>query len=725
MLFSKKLKAGTKRVGLEGLVDNLRNALAVRPADASLAKIAISKEAFSESEATKLVSAVEDLKAILLNVGKENEDVLGGVDAEAAAPTEAQLEAAQAAGILANDPAAALSEQSVVTPAGSEFSEVVSVESLQTVTDGFSKRAFAKEAYDESANRNAASYSIAYNLKAARQDEFGETLFPTVTVTPDNVGFAVSIRLVQVYDDFKRSISGNLDQYNMINIVRGFADPNVLKNELTRAVPVHRTESAQHFAVADVPAAAVVVDGESISTAPLKFNNSFSLIAISQTDALIANGAMDATDSIDPGGLRLRTIYYKIGDNVIKFDVKDLATAVFHGAPQGVHRLQSLNFTTDGLLINKDKTRYNGVALDGALAGVVSGDYIVRVGVQVTGNVNVQTGETSLMSSGLRVTEVQNADGDVVDHTVAGAAKTLADAIIAATAVGYDLIAYRANANRRQRGQLLDIQYFNQLYTVPFRSPITALKPVNSDASSEAGDLAGLISATQIRTSNAAVTQLLETVNTLRNFVDSRETTRGPQVLGVARYLVKATFIEDAVDAVADLDSLTATQRAQDLQALLVNKIRDIAFRLWRDSEYQAMATVMKGGAAETPTVIIATDPYLARYLQIDGDLRTAGAKFDVRLVSTLDQRMKGKIAITFGDFTNVNEPNPLHFGNMAWKPELTLNLPIARGGQISKELTVQPAFLHITNLPILGMIDVSNVSDVIASKVSINSEIQ
>lgn len=724
MLFSKKLKAGAKRVGLEGLVDNLRSSLAMQTPDASLAKIAVSKESFTESDANKLVGAVEDLKTILQRVAKENEEVLG-LNAEEGQITEAQQEAALAAGVLASDPAVALSEQSVATPASNEFSEVVSVESLQTVTDGFSKRAFGKEAYDESANRNAASYSIAYNLKAARQDEFGETLFPTVTVTPDNVGFAVSIRLVQVYDDFKRSISGNLDQYNMINIVRGFADPNVLKNELTRAIPVHRTESTQHFAVADVPASNVVVDGESISTAPLKFNNSFSLIAISQTDALLANGAMDTTDSIDPGGLRLRSIYYKIGDNVIKFDVKDLATAVFHAAPQGVHRLQTLNFTTNDLLVNKDKTRYNGVALNGALAGVVSGDYIVRVGVQVTGNVNVQTGETSLMTSGLRVTQVQNADGDVVDHTVAGAAKTLADAIIAATAVGYDLIAYRANANRRQRGQLLDIQYFNQLYTVPFRSPITALKPVNSDASNEAGDLAGLISATQIRTSNAAVTQLLETANILKQFVDSRETTRGPQVLGVARYLVKATYIEDAVDAVADLDSLTATQRAQDLQALLVNKVRDIAFRLWRDSEYQAMATVMKGGAADTPTVIIATDPYLARYLQIDGDLRTAGAKFDVRLVSTLDERMKGKIAITFGDFTNTNEANPLHFGNMAWKPELTLNLPIARGGQISKELTVQPAFLHITNLPILGMVDVSNVSDVIASKVSINSEIQ
>lgn len=720
MLFNKKIKAGGRRFGLEGIVTQLREQLAGRAPDRKLTKIALATESVSESDVNMLNTAVEDLKVILQGIAKENVEEFGATETGEADVSDAQLEAAQAAAVMAEDPEAVMAQQSVAVPASNEYNEVVAVESI--VSDGFSKRAFAKEAYDESANRNAASYSVVYNLKAARQDEFGEALFPTVTVTPDNVGFAVSIRLVQVYDDFKRSITGNIDKYNMVNIVRGFADPTVLKNELTRAVPVYRTESAQHF-YSDVPAAAVVVEdgGESVNTAPLKFNNNFSLIALSQTDALLANGTMDPSDSIDPGGLRLRNVYAKIGDNVLKFVTKDLPLAVFHAAPQGVHRLMNLNFTTDTIMLNKDTTRYNGAALDGALAGVVSGDYIVRVAISVTGNIDVQKGDTHLMASSIRVVQVQDEDGVVVDHTVAGAAKTLADAIEGGTLGGFDLIAYRANANRRQRGQLLDIQYFNQLYTVPFRSPITALKPVNSDSSSEAGDLAGLISATQIRTSNAAVTQLLDTADTLKRFVDSRETTRGPAILGVARYLVKAAYLEDAVDAVADLDSLTATQRAQDLQALLVNKVRDMAFSLWRDSEYQAMATVMKGGAADTPTVIIATDPVLARYLQIDGDLRTAGAKFEVRLVSTLDNRMKGKIAVTFGDFTNTNEPNPLHFGNMAWKPELTLNLPISRGGQISKELTVQPAFLHITNLPILGMIEVSNVSEVIASKVDVN----
>lgn len=718
-LFSKKIKSAKKSFGLEGLVAGLKSELSTRVADKGLAKLAIGTESLDQATAGRLESAVESLRDMLASLSVEN---LGGeLDKDF---TEAQVEAAQAAGIMGADPEQSMNQQSVVVPAGTESSEVVGFESI---SDGMSKRAFGREAYDESANRNAAVYSMAYNLKAARQDEFGETLYPTVTITPDNIGFAVSIRLIQVYDDFKRNISGNLDNYNMINIVRGFANPNVLKNELTRATPVVRTESLAHFvAPADVPAAAIMLDGESIVTAPLKFNNSFSMIAISQTDALLANGAMDTTDSIDPGGLRLRSVYAKIGDNVVRFQTKDLPLSTFQAAPQGHQRQMSLSFTTEAVLLNNKTKRQDGAALTGALlAGLVTQDHIVRVNLSVTGSMNVQTGETNLMASNLRVVRVQNSDGETLDHKVAGDAKVLADAIEGGANIGFDLLANRANANRRQRGQLLDVSYFNQVYTVPFRSPISALKPVNSDSSAEAGDLAALISATQIRTSNAAVTQLLDTASVLNAFVDSRETGNGPSILGVARYLVKPTYFAESVDAATDIDSITTTERAKDLQSLLVNKIRDLAFRMWRDSEYQAMATVMKGGAEHTPTVIIATDPVLARYIQIDGDLRTAGASFDVRVVSTLDERMHGRIAVTFGDFSNTNEPNPLHFGNMAWKPELTLNLPISRNGQISKELTVQPAFLHITNLPILSFIEVSNVTDVMTSKVSLNMEIQ
>jgi hypothetical protein len=62
-----------------------------------------------------------------------------------------------------------------------------------------------------------------------------------------------------------------------------------------------------------------------------------------------------------------------------------------------------------------------------------------------------------------------------------------------------------------------------------------------------------------------------------------------------------------------------------------------------------------------------------------------------------------------------------MHFGNMAWKPELTLVLPLHRNGANSKELTVQPSFLHVTNLPIMASIVVKGISDVVAAKVPVS----
>jgi hypothetical protein len=710
-----KNKIGNKRhaVGLESIVDQLRQAAATRVLSPGLASLAIATESISQNDAQQLSTAVEELNATLQEIGQ----------VEGNAFSDANMEAAQAAGILATDPSKAFSAP-IGTPVSSENSVVVATEGI---SDGMSKRSIAVEAYDESNNRNASVYSIAYNLTASRQDEFGEAFFPTITVSPDSVGFAVNVRLIQVFNDFKRNISGALDNYNKINIIRGLADPTVLKNELTRAVPVHRAESVANFvAPGDVPPSALVIDGESITTAPLRFGRKFSLIALSQTDALVANGLMDATDSIDPGGLSLRAVYAKIGDNVLKFLTKDLPLSQFVAAPQGNHRQMNLMFTTDALLMNNQTRRADGNALNGALqAGAVTANLIARVSVTVSGSINVETGETNVAPlGGLTVVAVRDASGEVLDHTVAGPALDFAAAIEAGGLIGYDLHAYRANQNRRQRGQLLDVQYFQQVYTVPFRAPITALKPVNTDATGEASDLAALITATQVRTSNAAVAQLLNTATVLKGFTDSREGV-APNILGVGRLLVKPTFIETPLDMATAIDSVKSHERAVDVQAVLVNTVRDMAFRLWRDSEYQAAASALKGGVAGTPTVIIGTDPILARYLQIDGDLRTAGASFEVKVVATLDERMKGRIVVSFGDFSNVSEPNPLHFGCMAWKPELTVVLPISRGGSTSKELTVQPAFMHITNLPVMGVIEVSNLENVIASKVALYMEIQ
>jgi hypothetical protein len=587
----------------------------------------------------------------------------------------------------------------------------------------------ALEAYDERETKSATVYSVAYNLQAARQDEFGEAFFPTVVVTPDQYGYTVSIRLVQVYDEVRRTIDGALSKnFGKKNIIQALIDPTILRNDLSKIVPVYRPESAANFvATSLVPAADIEHEGVSIKTAPLAIGKSFSLLGISQTDALLETGMLDSTDAIDPA-IKLSSLYLQVGSGgsaeVIKFkSVANMQSGTFTYSVQNNYRLMTLNFISNALVLNVNTKKADGSAST-VLAPIVQGNYEVKLSVQVFGNVNLELADTQLSAGQVSIYEIRDEDGNIVDPTT-GAGATIATALAGASIVGYDLDARRTNTNRRERGQLLDLTFYNMVYGVPLLSPITIPRPLTLGDQNDASDLAALITATHIRTSNAAVAKLLDVETALKELV----TANGglyqgdPEILGVARFLVTPFYEHQDYSAPAVVDSIKSHERAADIQASLINILRDMAYRMYRDSGYKAAADALAGGIAATPTVIIGTDPVIARYLQVTGDFRTLGNDFNVKIVSTLNINMRGKIRMSFGEFGEGKEgvPNPMHFGNMAWKPELTLILPLHRNGANSKEITVQPSFLHVVNLPIMGSIDVSGIEDVVTAKVAVN----
>lgn len=714
-IYAKKTRQRMDPTGLDRSIEQIRATVNDHNlASAPVARAALSMESLRDDEVNALSSAVNQLEMSLESIAVD----LG----ISASMSRAQKEAGVIAGLIAGDVNSFLSHPVTHNAISTESMSVVAGSGI---SDSFSKRSLAMEAYDEKDNRNAVVYSIAYNMQAARQDEFGEAFFPTVVVSPDNIGFAVSVRLFQVFNDFQRNISGALDNYEKKNIIRAVIDHTILKNEMTKIVPVFRAESADKFVpVATIPSRTIMLEGEPIVTSPLATGKRLSLLGISQTDVLLANGIMDVTDSIDPAVV-LANIYVNIGGDILSFSTQNLPLSTFSPAAQGLARQMNLVFNSSSLLITKDTKQVDGSPLV-ALAPIVSGDLIVRLNVNVTGSVNVELADTIVYGNGVDVNTVQNSAGELLALSAAPATDVVA-ALAGATVIGYDLTAFRTNLNRRQRGQLIDTTVFTQMYPVPLRSPITSIRPMTNDGQTDSSDLAALIIATHIRTSNAAVGALLNAANILNEYVDARDTAGvGPDVLGVGRFLVRPTFFKANLDVAASISSLTSHERAQDIQAVLVNQIRDFAYRMYRDSGYKAAADAQSGGMSKTPTVIIGTDPVLSRYLMVEGDLRTLGSDFDVRIVTTLDSRMSGRIAMAFGVFdgSSENTPNALTFGNMAWKPELTLVLPISRGGQTSKELTVQPSFLHVVNTPIMGMIEVTNVPAVAVAQIPLYTKV-
>lgn len=647
--------------------------------------------------------------------------------------TQAQKDSAKMAAVIASNPVGYMraSKTSVdMVPSTESFSVSMSVPGNDTA---FADRAFSLEAYSDQDNKNALLYSIVYNLNAARQDEFGETLFPTIAVSPDQVGLDINTRVMSVFEPIARKTSGAITEFRKKNIVRALANSNILKNDLTLATPIYRNSvnTDKFVDSALLVPQNIVIKNEAVKTSALATGVDIDLLGLSQTDTLLANGAMNETDALDPA-VRLTSLVLKVGTgqntDVIVVKTDGLPGAEFNNAIQGNYRLQQMNFQSTSIILNAATKHADGSAL-AALASIVSNDYVVRLNVGVTGSVNVETGALIVNPIRLSIHSVRNTSGQLVDLTT-GAGAALVTLMNAASIVGYNLSAYRSNANLREQGQKVDVTFFTQRYNVPLRSPISAVRPISSNDQADAPYIQSLVATTQLRLANQAVTALLAADGMISSYADLRQNlgteddvSDEVETLGIGRFFVKPAYSSESVDAIDVVDSINSSSRAEDFRQAILNKVRDMATKLYRDSELKAGAQVLAGGPAKPPVVIIATDFEIANWLIQTGDVRTLGGVFDCKIVSSIDLRMKGKIFVTFGIFDEDRNsaPHPLNFGNMAWAPELNLVVPAAtRGGAISKESIVQPRFTFFVNLPVLGRIDLTGISSVL-NKVTVN----
>lgn len=682
---------------------------------------------FNDENIGKLVIATESLgsneQQLVSNVYNNLESTIKTIASDFGISLENyQLEAATIGGMIGTNVKTFITTKPHNTYSNAIVSNVA-------VVDGFADRpSIAVEAYDERENRNAQMFSIVYNLLASRQDDFGETFFPTIVINPTEVGATISAKLFYAYNDFKRSVTGSLAQYGRKNVIRAYADAEILRNELTRAVPVLRSgggvddNTAIFTDVSDVPSWSTVLGNNiSVTTGALKPGIKVDLIGISQTNELLNSGIMGPSDSLDTY-IKLESVYLKVTDgtntDVIKVKVEDIPSSTFTYAPQGNYRNMILTFDSDSIVFDSSTTTVSGAA-PAVLTELAT--HKARLSLTASGSVSLDRGDLTVNKGTFALTTLRTNTDMLVTGSVF---TTLANKLASAEMIGYTVIAYRANSNIRQRGQLLDSQIEYRVIPTLYRSPMSVIMPVNITAGSdENAALQTLITATGIRTSNEAVTTLLKADVSLASYKAVADTNGNlPEVSAVGHLYVKPTYYSETINLANVVDSLKSHERIQDIRAALVEKIRFYANEMYRTSEYKAAALVLTGNQGYKPVVIVGTDPVIANYLQADGDLRTLGESFDVKVVSTLDTRVTGKIFISFGvfDASRNTAINPLNFGNMIYSPEVPFVGSVSRDGQMSKELIVTPRFLHIVTLPVLTKLTVTGLPSVV-NKVNVN----
>lgn len=586
------------------------------------------------------------------------------------------------------------------------------------------------EAFDEQELRNHLGWSVAFNVLGARQDEFSERFFPTVVVTPDQAGLDISIRRSMVLQEVRHSLTGQPLNFDQRNLIEAVIDHTILGSEANRIYPLvvsvgPEANVDKYVAAADVaPFNKVVEEGITVLTAPLKAGIDINLLGLSQRNDIQTQGQLNSTDSLD-ASLRLETLYLKVvnadGTSVIPFNVSRAPRNQWVKSVEGRSREMNLNYVTDDLPITGLTLTVAGATATALtyLTDPARANWVVRLATKVSGNADVEFGTISANPSAVRVFKIFDKNpttGELVDVTQAEKA-ALETALGTMEIIGYDVYATRCNANLRTRGLLLNSVELTERYTVKLGAPLTIPSPVSSNR--EAGDLATLISAVRIRNSNNAVTTLFnhaEALSQLEQSVQNKLPT--PAIEGIARFVLRSPFYHaETVNLLDHINSIKTHERIRDVQQALVNKIREISYRMYRDSGYQAALDAATGNSGEKPMVLIGTDSVLAKYLLVEGDTRTLGIGLDSQVVVSQDKRVYGRIFITLTRANQVGA-DPLSFGQFAWIPELASTVQVSRNGATTKEVMVQPRGLHIVNLPLLANLEITNLDKVVTKTI-------
>lgn len=583
---------------------------------------------------------------------------------------------------------------------------------------------YTAEAFQNYDLQNSRIFSTLFNYSIVDFDDFTRTFWRPVTMSPDSSFVELLINVLTVFNGYEHSQDAKAKDWRRHNLVRAIADHTILHTNLTQAIPSKNAQNAEFF-MTKVAQQDIMQADRPITTAPLLMGvDNLDYIGLCMPDWLVKSGTLDQRDNLDPG-VQLSKLYMALENDVIEFNVLNMPYTEFNAAPQGDRQKETLNWTTSALPVKKTTTNVDGTPLVD-LASVVTGDLTLEIRIDVFAEINLETGELSLSTGRApSIRTLLDADGQRIAPTDSRYA-AIAAKLKAVTEVGCTLRAFRSNADRRQRGQLINIRQFAENVVVAWRDPIAAERPAAGSNDQDTADLTALMSATRIRIMNEGITALFDTEEVLANTTidpENYDSFSTPATLGVGRHYVLPYYHHEVLNMLEIVDSLKSSERNADIQAAIVATLRNRLAHAYTDSQYKAASDALSGGTAAKPKVALVTDPVTARYILEPGELRTM-VDFELIVVPVLDYRMRGKMKMVFITDDGGTDVNYLNFGYLFWSPEHVLVANMMRTGAYNRETQVQPRYRHYCACPIMISIDVTNIEEAL-KKVTVNVEDQ
>jgi hypothetical protein len=224
-----------------------------------------------------------------------------------------------------------------------------------------------------------------------------------------------------------------------------------------------------------------------------------------------------------------------------------------------------------------------------------------------------------------------------------------------------------------------------------------------------------MINAARVRNSNNAITTLLNYAEQLEAYTEAMSRGVKTDILGAGRHVVRPFFFTNTINVADRVTSISSHERAEDVSRVLVDAIRDAAYRMYRDSNYGPALDLANAGTETKPVLLIGCDAVTARYLNVTADERLMGGEMDYRIVSTNDDRMEDNIFLTFTRERPGSEDG-LSFGVHAYMPELIQRVTTNRGGSTAKNDRVVPRNIHVPVLPVMSRLEVLNLKEAVTN---------
>lgn len=669
-------------------------------------------ESLSAPELANVQVAFEDVKAKLENIGLRDLIIAqmgGNVDEEVIGVA---LESATISLMAAGNPTEYHAKYMSGKSSASAGSISVDVSVPGVVTGVPSMESFTVNSFDK-----FSALSVVVSALTLAQSNFDELFFPSEVIPAGESGVNVKLSIPYAYNRTKRAVNGAAYQFEKKPLIHAIEDYKILEGESTAIFP--RADAAagnNSFLVAntDVGDKTVVVNGVDIVTRPILFNKEVDLLAISAHPGLIGNDQQDETDALDPN-ISIGKVYVKITSTsaatsgVFEFDLTGSQGALFVRPAEATGNALIVNYNSHVALNNTMKS-IAGVSADAldipASLGVVPGDkWGLEIPMELSGKANNETGNIKMFANSIGL---GNAYTDNVLVAKSSAEYTALAADLTVELLGYLPKARRINANLRMKGIFIDNGESNSYYyPIQVGGPIASVRPVSAEGTG--ATVEGLVHATRIRSSNTAITTLLNAEERIIQMMASGTVQSNATTIGA--HFVRPTYINRTLDVKADLEIEHSAYGYDDLRAFVIDEVTTVADKLALESGYLSALENFLAGDREYE-VIIGTDPRIAGLLMRSGDERTLGGKHPFRIESSLDLRVRGQLFISFRR-KNKRGIDPLSFGAHLTMPGLVHEVAnSSRGGATVQELQVQPRELHVATLPILGKITIMNLDE-------------